>query len=151
MQVRLYTNNSESNALNKDIQLVTELLDTHPVDGLDVENPIIKVGSYPQHLMLSLVNYAWIPDLNRYYFVDPPTLINNQTLVLPMRVDVLMSFKNSIKSLTAIVSRQENQYNLYLPDPEFKVYANTDKKTLKFSRSPFTKSANFLLTVSGGT
>lgn len=149
MTLELYYNASERNQLDKNIFPVTNL-DVHPVEGFSIEDPVLKIGSV-DFSVLSNANYAYIPEYNRYYFIDPPTIANNKIFMLSLHVDVLMSFKSSIRNLVGIISRQENQYNLYLPDPEFKVYANTDKKTLKFSKSPFTKTANFLLTVSGGT
>lgn len=149
MTLELYYNASEGNQLDKNIFPVTNL-DVHPVEGFSIEDPVLRIGSV-DFSVLSNANYAYIPEYNRYYFIDPPTIANNKIFMLSLHVDVLMSFKSSIRNLVGIISRQENQYNLYLPDPEFKVYANTDKKTLKFSKSPFTKTANFLLTVSGGT
>lgn len=150
MLVNLYFNSSEAYDSNKNLTQLSSLSDVHPVEGFDIETPVLKIGSVNQST-LNNVNYAYIPEFNRYYFVDPPTVVNNKVYMLSLRVDVLMSFKSSINNLVAIIARQENEYNLYLPDPEFKVYANTDKKTLKFSKVPFTKNANFLLTVSGGT
>lgn len=150
MLVNLYFNSSEAYDSNKNLTQLSSLSDVHPVEGFDIEMPVLKIGSVNQST-LNNVNYAYIPEFNRYYFVDPPTVVNNKVYMLSLRVDVLMSFKSAINNLVAIIARQENEYNLYLPDPEFKVYANTDKKTLKFSKVPFTKNANFLLTVSGGT
>lgn len=150
MLVNLYFNSSEAYDSNKNLTQLSSLSDVHPVEGFDIETPVLKIGSVNQST-LNNVNYAYIPEFNRYYFVDPPTVVNNKVYMLSLRVDVLMSFKSAINNLVAIIARQENEYNLYLPDPEFKVYANTDKKTLKFSKVPFTKNANFLLTVSGGT
>lgn len=150
MLVNLYFNSSEAYDSNKNLTQLSSLSDVHPVEGFDIERPVLKIGSVNQST-LNNVNYAYIPEFNRYYFVDPPTVVNNKVYMLSLRVDVLMSFKSAINNLVAIIARQENEYNLYLPDPEFKVYANTDKKTLKFSKVPFTKNANFLLTVSGGT
>lgn len=150
MLVNLYFNSSEAYDSNKNLTQLSSLSDVHPVEGFDIETPVLKIGSVNQST-LNNVNYAYIPEFNRYYFVDPPTVVNNKIYMLSLRVDVLMSFKSAINNLVAIIARQENEYNLYLPDPEFKVYANTDKKTLKFSKVPFTKNANFLLTVSGGT
>lgn len=150
MLVNLYFNSSEAYDSNKNLTQLSTLSDVHPVEGFDIETPVLKIGSVNQST-LNNVNYAYIPEFNRYYFVDPPTVVNNKVYMLSLRVDVLTSFKSAINNLVAIIARQENEYNLYLPDPEFKVYANTDKKTLKFSKVPFTKNANFLLTVSGGT
>lgn len=149
MQVLLYNTTSDAEHLDKDITIISELSSVHPVAPVDVMDPIINIGSLDINTLNS-VNYAYIPEYGRYYYVDPPTVSNNKVSALSLHVDVLMSFSSSIKNLTGLIARQENQYNLYLPDPEFKVYANTDKKTIRFSNVPFTKTPNFLLTVSGG-
>lgn len=150
MQVILYNNASDSEHVTKNITELTRLNDVHPVDVVDLMSPLIRIGSVSLDT-LNNVNYAYIPDYGRYYYVDPPIASNNKVFALQLNVDVLMSFADEIKNLTAVIARQENNYNLYLQDPEFKVYANTEKKTIKFSKNPFTKSAQFLLTVSGGT
>lgn len=149
MQVVLYNTSSDRATLNKSLTMISTLSNVHPVDALDTADPALKIGSVDIS-SLNSVNYAYIADYGRYYYVDAPIVQNNKVCALALHVDVLMSFKDAIENLTALVSRQEKNYNLYLPDPEFKVYANTDKKTLKFSNVPFTKTPNFLLTVSGG-
>lgn len=96
------------------------------------------------------VNYAYIAALDRYYYVGLPTLMTGHIYRLPMKIDSLMSNASGIRSCSGVIARQEFLYNLYLPDSEFKVLANNNKKTLKFSRTPFTKSLNYIMTVSGG-
>lgn len=149
MQVILYNNSSDRNDINKNISQIATLDNVHPVDAFNTMNPALKIGSV-DYSTLQNANYAYIPDYSRYYYIQPMIITNNKVCLLPLAEDVLMSFKDEILSLTALVGRQENNYNLYLPDPEFKVYANTDKKTLAFNKRPFTKTPNFLLTVSGG-
>lgn len=149
MQLILYVTTSDKNEVNKSLSQVATFSNVHPIEPVDVEAPSFTLGS-ASFEQLRTCNYAYVPELHRYYYLEPATLANHGNVVVSLREDVLMSFADSIRSLTALVSRQENNFNLYLPDPEFKVYANTDKKTLKFSNVPFTKTPNFLLTVSGG-
>lgn len=114
---------------------------------IDIMNPIILIEG---NVNISFYNYAYIDVLGRYYYISAVNASPGNHFEIMMHIDVLKTYSASIKNVIGVISRQENEYNLYLPDPEFKVYANTDKKTLKFSKNPFTKSANFLLTVSGG-
>lgn len=148
MNIVFYNTSSDHNDMNKEL---TEQfrLSANPVEPVDILAPVFKLGSQTLS-SLSNVNYAYIADYHRYYYVEAPTATNNGTFFLRLNVDPLVSFKDGIRNLSALISRQEKNYNLYLPDPEFKVYAYTDKKTLKFSQSPFTKSPKYLLTVSGG-
>lgn len=114
---------------------------------IDIMNPVILLEG---NVNLADYNYAYIDVLGRYYYISAVNAMPGNHFELIMHIDVLKTYAASIKNVVGVIARQENQYNLYLPDPEFKVYANTDKKTLKFSKNPFTKTANFLLTVSGG-
>lgn len=150
MEVILYNTTSDATQVTKALTTIATLSNVHPVDAQDMQRPLLKIGSVDISSIKN-VNFAYIPEYGRYYYVDAPVVQNNKVCALSLSVDVLMSFDSSIRNLTALVSRQEKNYNLYLPDPEFKVYANTDKKTLRFSNTPFTKTPNFLLTVSGGT
>ena len=144
--INLYTNTDDNNVVDKNPSLVATVTVAYN-QAVDILNPIIIVESSSD---LSGCNYAYISDLGRYYFIDSIALMQGGMYQLSMHVDVLMTYASDIKDVNAVISRQENDFNLYLPDPEFKVYAYTDKKTLKFSKNPFTKAANYLLTVSGG-
>lgn len=95
-------------------------------------------------------NYAYIAALDRYYYLSLPVLMSGHLYKLPMTIDSLMSNASGIRSCSGVIARQEYLYNLYLPDSEFKVLANNNKKTLKFNRTPFTKNLNYIMTVSGG-
>ena len=63
--------------------------------------------------------------------------------------DYLSSWWNSVKENTAVIARQENKYNLYLNDPEWKIYTNKQVLTRQFP-SGFLDSGNYFLTVVGG-
>ena len=64
-----------------------------------------------------------------------------------MHVDVLKTYASGIRSNTAVISRQENQYNLYLQDGVFKTYANPHYEIRKFP-SGFS-GYHFILSVAG--
>lgn len=95
-------------------------------------------------------NYMYIADLNRYYFIDDIVSKNNNIWEVSGHVDVLETYKQQILSNNAVIRRQSNQYNTYLNDAEWNVYAYDDVITLKFSNSGFKKSLEYLLIVAGG-
>lgn len=71
---------------------------------------------------LSQVNYIWITDFHRYYYVTNITSVTNRLWRFTCHVDVLMTYKPQIKAHEAVIARQEGLYNLYLNDSEtFKV------------------------------
>lgn len=65
-----------------------------------------------------------------------------------------MSFKSNILALGAVISRQENLYNLYLPDDKLMVSTPRQVVTKKFPKELTPASSNgamsFVFTLSGG-
>ncbi len=93
-------------------------------------------------------NYAYIDTLGRYYYITDITLVRAGLYRVKLHVDVLMTYRTQIKACSAVCSRQENRYNLYLDDPEFKTY-NYERLDIRNFPSGFTKALNFILTVAG--
>ena len=94
-------------------------------------------------------NYMYIQDLQRYYFIDDIVSKNNKIWEISGHVDVLETYKNKILSQEAVIARQEQRYNLYLNDPDFRTYNNDTIQTKKFSNSAFTKTLSYVLVVNG--
>lgn len=140
----LQRNNSEMNRVSKsvdDISTVSGVLK----EGTSIIDPIIKIESD-----LSAVtgcNYLSIPDFGRSYFINNISSIRNGLVELYCHVDVLSSFASEIRNNTAIIKRQENEWNLYLNDGSFKVYQNPTVLTKAFPSGFTTQS--FLLAVAG--
>lgn len=120
MTINLYTNLSEKNHLDKDITQQGSITGTLKED-CSIINPVIKVESF-YGFDLTTCNYAYIPEFDRYYFINNINCVG-KLYELNMHVDVLSTYKSAIRSNTAIVSRQQNNYNLYLQDGNFKTYA----------------------------
>lgn len=138
----LQTNNSEPNRITKsvsDIATVSGVLK----EETSIINPVIKI-----ECDLSTVtgcNYLSIPSFGRSYFVNNIRSVRNGLVEFSCHVDVLSSFADGIRSNTAIVKRQENNWNLYLNDGSFKVYQNPNVLTKAFP-SGFT-AQEFILAV----
>lgn len=98
-------------------------------------------------------NYVYIPPFNRYYFVTGLTSVAKNLWRMSLSCDVLMSYKDDIRALTAVIGRQENDYNAYLADPELPAQANQIIEIKEFSESEFDVTTatgrNFVLTVVG--
>lgn len=80
-------------------------------DGITLEDPVIYMV-YDSSLLG--LNYAYIPDFGRYYFVTGKE-IDGKTLYITFHVDVLMSFKNDILTSSGTATRS-NFYNRNIPD-----------------------------------
>lgn len=122
MTLKLYTNYSDKNHLDKSItQQGTDISGTLRED-CSVVDPVIKIQSIT-NFDISTCNYAYISEFGRYYYITNIVCVG-KLYELHMHCDVLMSFKSQIRGNTAVISRNENNYNLYLQDGVFKTKAN---------------------------
>lgn len=140
----LQRNNSERNRITKDIS------DILTVSGeLKTETSIIDPVIVIECDLSAVVecNYISISAFGRSYFVNNIRSIRSNLVEFSCHVDVLSSFAAEIRSNTAIVRRQENNWNLYLNDGSFKVYQNPNVLTKAFP-SGFT-TQEFVLAVAG--
>ena len=94
-------------------------------------------------------NYMYIADFGRYYFIDDIVTKNNDVWEVSGHVDVLETYKSQILANTAVIKRQEKQYNLYLDDPEFHTYNYEQIQTLKFPANAFDKTLSYVLVCNG--
>lgn len=147
IEIDLLKTKDENAKLNKTTQEIARVSGTI-IDGCSILTPSVRVRNV---VNIRDCNYIYIPSLKRYYFVDDLFFDSNTTTVLKLKVDVLMSHKSEILNTEQIVTRQENNYNLYLNDTMYKVY-NKDRITLKklTGANDLTKNLTLALTVNGG-
>lgn len=58
-------------------------------------------------------NYAYIPDFKRYYYIESTSRYNDKLTRLELTCDVLMSFRDTIKTMKIVIDRQM-EYNKYV-------------------------------------
>lgn len=114
MQVVFYRNSSEDRHVNKKLTNV-DTFDVELKDSCSVQNPVLLLSKY------SKVNYCYIEDFGRYYYIDDITQIRKNLWQYTLRCDVLMSLKNDILNSKAIVERTESHkyYNKNFDDSEW--------------------------------
>lgn len=125
-----------------------DLTTAHFVDDTELINPVLKLSSFDQ----SVINYVYIPSLDRYYYVTGATYSKGFYYV-QLHVDVLMSFKTSIKKQKVIAKRTSN-FNMcdtFLQDDMIKTEQYTHDVYHKFEGDAgFSPSTNtFVLCVMG--
>ena len=144
MNVTLYKNTSEKAKVGKN--LTSDSVHTGTLrEGCEVVNPTIIVEGDN----LSDFNYMYIPEFHRYYFLTGITSIKKGLWQIDGHCDVLETYQTQIKAQKAVVERQEQKYNLYLSDPDWKVYRNKQVLTRTFP-SGFLDTGIYYLTVVGG-
>ena len=144
MDIKIYNNISEQVKVGKTLINVRDI-SGELKEACDIINPVIIISGEN----LSSYNYLYIPIFNRYYFITDIKVIRNNLWEISCHCDVLETYKNEIKKQKAIVARQENAYNLYLNDPEWKIYTNKQVLTRSFP-SGFNDTGNYYMTVIGG-
>ena len=102
MKLLLYNNKSTSNTINKVLEDETEYNITFK-DLTDITNPSIrlKTDDVPNF------NYAYIPHLDRYYFINDVETFPNRMFTLHMEIDVLETYKEDILESVATVGRSK--------------------------------------------
>lgn len=145
MNAILYTNNSDERYVDKDLTVLHNNISCIFKGDSSVVRPTIILN----HNLTGMVNYVWLEDLGRYYFVREKTLMDNR-LELQLECDVLSTYKNELRNTNAIISRNEFTYNLYLQDDKLPVYAYPAKRTIEFPSGFNMGTQQFILGIAGG-
>lgn len=114
----LYHNNAEQNRLDKTNFLENvSTLNGYLRDKTSITNPsiIIEMNEFPTF------NYVYLPKFNRYYYVTNILSIATNLWQIDMHVDVLMSYKDKILLQSAIIERNEYEWDPYLIDSSLPV------------------------------
>lgn len=142
--VVLINNESAPNVIGKKATLVADLTG-HFRDVVDIVNPTVRI----ERASALGFNYVYIADFGRYYFVDEVKAYRNNVLELTLTCDPLESFKAQILAHTAIIDKQEKQWNLYLNDDSIKMYQYPLTWCKKFPNQ-FWDDFEYVLITAGG-
>lgn len=106
MEVQFFYNNSDARVINKNL-IEGETFTGQARDDVDVMSPTVRFDK-PSVLRY---NYAYIPELQRYYDVVNRTAFREGLWDVTFAVDVLMSFRADISQLPVIVDKQSMAEN----------------------------------------
>ena len=143
MNIKLYHTNSPRNKLNKSISLVANI-DGESNIGIN-ENPMRVVLSKGHLQGVQGSNYLYCTDTDKYYYIENYE-VQNQTVILTCKVDVLMSFKSQILANTCTISKNENVSNGYLYDDGYQLLSYRNIVTKEFPNG-FDTNSIILMTV----
>lgn len=127
-------------------------------EACSIINPVLKLR-YSSTLLN--YNYFYIPEWNRYYFMETPEVQPGEMAIIRGSEDYLYSNMQEIKDLTCNIIRQEFiTSDKYIMDNEITKSGKSYVKTLQFKSSGshdanfFNRNVSdkhcFLLTVIGG-
>lgn len=140
--VQFYINSSDDDNLDKDITALGSAKTIAVKDKLNILDFEIPFND----TTISTANYAKVG--SRYYYCTP-ILEKGQLTSIHFKVDALMSFKDQILDLSAIIDRTGSNYNTYLSDPEVKITSYTNIHRLE-ATSGFSQSLKYYLLTVGG-
>ena len=144
MDITLYNNSSENNRLNKNLKQITTLSGSLK-DKTDIINPIIDFSISD----ISEINYAYIPDFHRYYFIQDIVNNYNNQYTFYMHVDVLMSNMSSLLSCKGITNISTNQFNKYIQSDNWVSTVKDSTSIINFDNG-LLDSGEYILITSGG-
>ncbi len=111
--ITLYKNTAEPNRLDKTNYLTL----VNSLNGeFREENSITSLSIVIEYNKVPDFNYVYIPTFNRYYYVDDVISVRTNLWEIILSVDVLMSFKDAIKSCNGFVERNEYTSNPLIID-----------------------------------
>lgn len=144
MNIVLYVNVSEINSVDKNLTTLTTLTGTLREQS-SIIDPIITISDIDNYV--GQMNYAYIPQFNRYYFITNVESIRNNLWKVSFHVDVLYTYRGAIRANSAIIERNENEYDLKLNDGLFRTQQNP-----RIAQFPFPNGFNhwnFVLAIAG--
>lgn len=143
--ISLFKTDSENNrvvkTLNDEKQLFGELR-----NQTSVLNPSIRIESADN---ISTYNYAYISEFGRYYYITDIVSVRTNCWVVSLRCDVLMSYKDEIKTITGVVVRQESNPNKLLVDRLERIQSDKEIDILYYPDA-FSKNLQYVLVTAGG-
>ena len=145
MNIIFYNNNSENNRLIKTITQISTGSGTlrEPCNMIDpsVLTAITDVSN---------INYAYIADFGRYYFIRKITVDRENLYRIDMHVDVLMSNRTALLNCKGIINSSTTvNANKYLNSDTW-VRTEKDSTTIMRFPSGLSSNGNFILITAGG-
>ena len=146
MNIYLYKISDVNNKISKTIPQTPSIsLAGNLKEDCNFLDPVVTI----ENVGVPDVNYAYIPEFGRYYFVSPPTNKGAKIWELKLHVDVLLTYSQGILNAPCIVAKSSSNYNLYLNDANYKCYQNPHIFSYGFPGGFNVANARFILTLFG--
>ena len=143
--IDLYIVSDENHKVNKTLNQGIQITGTLR-NETDVVHPTILIeGSFWKY------NYCYIAEWCRYYYIRDKRSIRNNLIELNLEVDVLMSHREQLMKVNAIIDKQASisNANMYLDDGDWIVQNNEFINIINFSNG-FNNEGEFILIAAGG-
>ena len=116
-------------------------------EDVNRENVVVTI---PYASDYASINYAYIPDFKRYYFVSVDNL-KGVRLKLTMKSDALSSFWNNYNGSACVARRSSSNYNVDIPDKliHFKSQPIYIRRKTPQHFTPSSSGGTYILTIGG--
>lgn len=143
MEIRLYYTRNANNTINKVLEneIVFQI---QFKDIADIINPTVKI-KYQGKLQ---VNYAYIPDFDKYYFITDSEIYPTNIHTLSLQVDVLETYKEDILESKATVSRS-NRSNEYFDGGDYRAEERKEHTIYQSDKELEFEDNTILVTIGG--
>lgn len=150
MQISLFTCTAENERVDKTDYISNRFV----MDGAfrqesNVIDPVFLIEkTNPNEFFY---NYMYIPDFQRWYYITECKSVRNNLWELHAHVDVLYTWRASIKQMRAIIDKTANgeDANLYMDDGSFVMDSRKYNTVIPFSTGLNT-DGTFILICAGG-
>lgn len=134
MQLTYYNNLSDKRYVDKNIIQISKEGHANPVDIILIDDTSLAKPTFRMKDtdLYMTTNYCYVDSLRRYYFIDDITL-SKGFAYLHCTCDVLMTYKEQLRHQNVIVARQEQHWDLFQNDPNWKVSQRTAIRTVAFT------------------
>lgn len=146
MTIRLYINNSEDERVYKQLTLLTTYSGVIFKGETSIMEPALLLTG--DIAAITGANYLYIVELGRYYFISDIISVRSGLVEIRAKIDTITTYSGQLINQTALISRQQNAWNLYVDDGSFRVQNRPMVLTKKFSGG-FSNTYDFVLTVAG--
>ena len=140
---------SEKRALDKSVSTVKTCTGVLQNES-NVVNPSILCKCSASSI--ATANYMTISDFGRSYFITDITAVSNDLCVVSGHCDVLSTYKEGIRSNTAVIARSaaEGNWNLLLTDPMMKLNNQMKTNIVKGGFGSFPKDQSTIMLITAG-
>lgn len=145
MDISLYITGSEKNCLRKTLQ--NEISMTGALRG---ESSVINPSFMVELANPSQYNYCFVPDFNRYYFIDDIVSVRTNLWRISCSIDVLMTYQAQILELEVVIDNNTSpDIETYMQGDMWQTTVKTKTDIINFP-SGLLEQGEYILITSGG-
>lgn len=145
--ITLFKSTAEVHRVDKtDYLTIFDTIEGTLRESCSISTPIItfEMEEFP------LFNYVYIAPFNRYYFVTEIVSIRQNLWEMHLDIDLLMTYKEGIKGLSAFIDRNEFDYNEDIIDNKRVLEQGFNISTHRVDNEIFNSKPTYVLTTFNG-